>query len=219
MRLISNTAISLDGRTGLADAPRFRVGSRADLARMRALRATVDAVLVGGETFRTWPLALAAVPARPLLMAVLTRSGVLEAAPRWRSDPTVQLVVLGGPDLDVAAHEQAFGADLELCERPSLAWALERLEVRGCERVLLEGGGRLIHDALAEGVLDELHITLCPLVLGGDAPSLVDGPRLPAGLRELELVDMAVVSNEVVLRYVRRTAGECPDTGVGSPDG
>lgn len=207
MRLISNTAISLDGRTGLPDAPRFRVGSRADLARMRALRGSVDAVLVGGATFRAWPLASAAEPPRSLHMAVLTRTGVLAAAPRWRPHSSVQLVVLGGPGLDVAAHERAFGAEVECCERPGLAWALERLAARGCERVLLEGGGRLIHDALAEGVLDELNITLCPLVLGGSAPSLVDGPQLPEGLRELDLVDMAVISNEVVLRYVRRTEG------------
>ncbi len=206
MELISNTAISLDGRTGRHGDPRFRLGSRRDLARMRALRATVDAVLVGGATFRAWPLAYTATPSRPLVQAVLTRRGLLAQAGAFKPHDDVEMVVLGGSALDAAAHAAAFSATVHTTAAPSLGWALDRLAAAGCRRVLLEGGGQLIHRALAEDRLDRLHLTLCPVVLGDAGPGLATGGLLGAAGRRLALEDCARDGDEVILCYRRRCA-------------
>ena len=46
---------------------------------------------------------------------------------------------------------------------------------RGVERLLVEAGGDLLFQFLAADAIDEMYLTLCPLVVGGDAPSLADG--------------------------------------------
>ena len=58
MRVISNTAISLDGRIVTARYDHHALGTPLDRAYMSVLRARSDAVLVGGRTFRNWPLPL-----------------------------------------------------------------------------------------------------------------------------------------------------------------
>jgi riboflavin biosynthesis pyrimidine reductase len=67
-------------------------------------------------------------------------------------------------------------------------WLRREWNVR---RLLCEGGGRLNASLLHAGLVDELHLTICPWVFGGAfAPSLADGPwsaalpdALPAELR------------------------------------
>ena len=58
MKVVSNTAISLDGRINTRERRFAFFGSERDHARMSRLRAEADAVLVGGVTFRNWPHAV-----------------------------------------------------------------------------------------------------------------------------------------------------------------
>lgn len=208
--VLSNTAVSIDGKIATAARARESLGSTEDRRRMRVLRDSVDAVLVGGATFRTWGFPLrgtgAAAPPdrlRPLINAVLTRRGVVDAPHLRFPDSRVTLLVLGGGQVDAARHQAELGAVVEQAPDPSPRWALERLRARGCKRVLVEGGGDLIAQLLAEGLLSELHVTLCPLVVGGvAAPTLADGPGFLVGaLPRLQLLACEPVGDEVFLRY------------------
>lgn len=212
MRVFSNTAASADGRIATSAYDHVRLGTEADLRGMSRLRAQADAVLVGGQTFRNWPLPLVEDPAHldapvhrdhPVLNAVLTRSGVLDASSRRFPDPRVELLVLGGPEVDAEAHAERFGAEVQTTASPSVAWALDQLAARGCESVLIEGGGSLIFQALAADRLDEIHLTLCPWIIGGrGAPTLADGAGFgPRELRRLRLLDCEQLGDELYLRY------------------
>ena len=55
MKVVTNTAVSLDGRINTRERRFTFFGSARDHARMSRLRAGADAVLVGGATFRNWP--------------------------------------------------------------------------------------------------------------------------------------------------------------------
>ena len=69
-----------------------------------------------------------------------------------------------------------------------VAWILERLAARGVERLLVEAGGDLLFQFLAADAIDEMHVTLCPIVVGGDAPTLADGAGFDrADVRRLRL--------------------------------
>ena len=49
-------------------------------------------------------------------------------------------------------------------------------QARGVKRLLCEGGGELNDALFRAGVVDELHLTLCPKVFGGrQAPTIADG--------------------------------------------
>ena len=214
MYVFSNTAVSIDGRIGVRRGAHVTLGSAEDRRRMSLLRAGADAVLVGGQTFRNWPFPLVERPEhrvadarRPILDAVLTRRGLLDARPapgRW-PDPRVRLLVFGPPGLDAAAHRERFGAEVISLDEPDVDAVLDELDRRGCQRVLVEGGGRIIGELLARKRLDALFVTLCPLVIGvPDAPTLAEICG-PPGLRALELLSFERVGDELFLQYRPRS--------------
>jgi riboflavin biosynthesis pyrimidine reductase len=61
--------------------------------------------------------------------------------------------------------------------------ARKELETRGLQRVLCEGGPSLLGAVTAAGCLDELCLTVAPVIVGGDAARIVAGPSADAGLR------------------------------------
>ena len=220
--MIANAAMSVDGKLATAGGHRRSLGSAVDLAWLRALRARVDAVLVGGRTFRTWGMPLvddadAASPwaddelpprvarAAPLWNAVLTRRGVV-GAPRVRGrwpDSRVRLRIIGPPGLDREAHEAELGAEVERLAEPSVQAALDALAARGCGSVVVEGGGDLLAPVVAADRLDELFVTLTPWLVGGaTSPTLLDGPGFgPEQMRVLRLKDVRRADDELFLRY------------------
>ena len=64
-----------------------------------------------------------------------------------------------------------------LSVRPDAAEALAELRERGRRRILCEGGPTLFGRLVAAGLVDELFLTLSP-VLAGDGLSLVEGETL-----------------------------------------
>ncbi|MEO6895783.1 MAG: RibD family protein [Caldimonas sp.] len=207
MKVVTNTAVSLDGRINTRERRFTFFGSARDHARMSRLRAGADAVLVGGATFRNWP--------HPSLPDAGDRSEL--KAPVWN------VVVTGSLDVPLTPEflaERAvrplfvtravsvpggFPAEVEAWPGegdPPVAWIVERLRARGIERLLVEAGGALLFQFLAADAVDEMHLTLCPIVVGGDAPSLVDGAGFDrANVRRLTLVASEVEGDEVFLHY------------------
>jgi len=74
----------------------------------------------------------------------------------------------------------------------------------GVKRLLCEGGGELNAGLFRAGVVNEVYITLCPLILGGrNAPTAADGTNVPK-LSEaipLRLKSMKRVGAELFLVY------------------
>jgi riboflavin biosynthesis pyrimidine reductase len=70
-----------------------------------------------------------------------------------------------------------------------VADAFELLAGRGLRRVLLEGGPRLMSDVVRGGLLDELCLTVSPVLVGGDGPRLLAGPGLAQGMRLAHLLE------------------------------
>jgi 5-amino-6-(5-phosphoribosylamino)uracil reductase len=184
---------------------------------MHLQRLDADAVLVGGATFRTWtlpyvaddgPIARAQAsgvavprevpPGRTWWNVILTRSGPLPTGSRrfW-DDPRVRPLVLSTRPLELPRGENVV--------RPtwSPAEVIEVLVGRGIERLLLEGGGGLLGPFLAEGLVDRLHLTLCPCVLGGDM-GLAGPTRWTAETApRLRLESCETLGDEVFLTYGR----------------
>ena len=81
--------------------------------------------------------------------------------------------------------------------------AFQQLETLGIKRLAILGGGKLVASVLAAGLIDELWLTVCPLILGGvDAPTPVEGKGFLAGLApKLELLAVKQVGGEVFLHY------------------
>lgn len=210
MRVFTNSAISLDGKLGPVSYEHVRLGTDEDLRRMSWLRSQADAVLVGGRTWRAWSLPLiedSSVVSQPrersVINAVLTRSGKGARTGRFFGHPLTRPVFLASQQAELEGLPE--GTPIHRAQgEPTVAWALDVLAQHyGVRSLLVEGGGALIAQLLEAELVDELNVTLCPLVLGGQGgPSLVDGPGFdPDTLRRLELVSHQVVGHEIFLRY------------------
>ena len=78
------------------------------------------------------------------------------------------------------------------------------LRARGIRALLCEGGPTLNRALLAAGLVDELFLTLSPLLAGNkDAPRIVEGDDLPAAAR-LQLEWVLHHDDELYLRYAVR---------------
>jgi riboflavin-specific deaminase-like protein len=207
VKVVSNTAISLDGRINTRERRFTFFGSERDHARMSRLRSVADAVLVGGATFRNWPQPSLpdgadrdALPG-PIWNVVVTRSLDVPLAPEFLAEPAIRpLFITRAASLrpGFAAEVEAWPGDGEI----PVAWIVERLAARGIERLLVEAGGDLLFQFLAADAIDEMHVTLCPIVVGGPAPTLVDGAGFDrADVRRLKLIASEAEGDEVFLHY------------------
>jgi riboflavin-specific deaminase-like protein len=208
MKVVSNTAISLDGRINTREGRFHFFGSARDHARMSRLRVEADAVLVGGATFRNWPHpALPDAADREQLRGrpwnvVITRTLDVPLTPEFLGDRAIRpLFLTRAASLRADFPAEAEGWSGEGTQLP-VAWMLEQLARRGVERLLVEAGGDLLFQFLAADALDEMHVTLCPLLAGGKAPSLVDGAGFDvASLRRLRLLTAEREGDELFLHY------------------
>jgi riboflavin-specific deaminase-like protein len=213
--VFSNLATSIDGKIASRDRGHFYLGTAADRKRMQALRKRADAILMGGATLRSFkgPLRVKGAKASPLNVVV---SGTLRGiSPAWsffRASDTRRLVFTG-PHAPVARRRAiAKFADVFVLDprKPTAPQIVKELERRGVKRLLVEGGGTVMWDFVKARLLDEIHVTLTPWVLGGrDAPTLVDGVGFPAGKAlKFKLVRAKRLGEELYLTY--RRAGGAP---------
>lgn len=86
-----------------------------------------------------------------------------------------------------------------------IAWGIlgQQLWDQGIRSLGILGGGTLLASLLDQKAIDELYLTLCPLILGGaNAPTLVDGfGFLQSEAIVLTLCQSTIVENEVFLHY------------------
>src|SRR5205085_923431 len=111
---------------------------------------------------------------RPMVNAVLTRRGILDAGVerrRWEA-AGAELWIFGSDEIGRGAHE-AIAARVFTASAPSAVWVLDTLAAEGRSNVLVEGGGDVLFQLLAAERLDEMYVTHCPWITGGvGAPSL-----------------------------------------------
>jgi len=207
-----NMIATVDGRAA-RDGRSATIGGDADLELLLELRAVADAVLIGTGTLRAEGYdrlirrkerrerRIAAGLAEDPLAVILSRrfdvpwdAGLFQAPDQ---PVLVYTSVDAGEPPDVPAPVEVVRLDV-----PDLSEMLADLRGRGV-RALLSEGGPTMHGALhAAGAVDELFLTIDPLITGDDEPSIVEGGRLPDSV-ELELLSVDRAGSELFLRYGR----------------
>ncbi len=196
----------VNGRTG-------ELGEEADLEMLLELRALADAVLIGTGTLR--------VEGYARLVGAEERRARREAA-GLSADPTAVLLSRGldlpwdaglfaAPEQPVLVYTSASAegevpetvAPVEIVRLPDATptAALADLRARGVAALLSEGGPTLNSALLGAGLVDELFLTIAPVLTGEpEAIRIVEGDPLPAPLRGRP-VWVLRARGELFLRY------------------
>ena len=179
-----NMAMSADGKIASANRKVTSFGSRADHARLLELRSKADAILAGAGTLNAQP-DITLGPGKkqnhaPIRVVVCGRGQVNSKHKIFRT-PGAPVVVLASEGIlcKRLTELKALADAVYVCGANSVDFkeAFNFLsEKYHTKRILCEGGGKLNDSLFRAGVVDEVNLTICPLILGGkDAPTIADG--------------------------------------------
>ena len=128
-------------------------------------------------------------------MAIVSRSGdipPLLSQPREDSGEVLLITCehAGADTIDLARGTLGEGHVIVAGdENVDLAAAVGSLALRGLRRILCEGGPHLMRDLTASGRLDELCLTIAPLMIAGDHTRITAGASVTANLLPRLLIE------------------------------
>ena len=214
--VLLSVATSVDGYIDDTGPDRLLLSNAEDFDRVDGVRASCDAILIGARTMRR---------DNPRL---LVNSAERRSARRARGLPEypLKVTVTGTGDLDPSLKFWHHGADKlvftvdtavekvranldgladVVSTGPGLDWGLvlDELGRRGVGRLMVEGGGTIHTQLLSEGLADEVHLAVAPLLVGqADAPSFLSPADFPGGsTSRMRLLGSTVIGDVVLLRY------------------
>ena len=202
-------AVTMEGRSG-------GLGDEHDRLAMQVLRTLADVVLVGAGTVRVegygglqvdeadaaWRRGLGLDP-QPRVAVVSSRLDLSPGHPffaRAAERPIVVTRESAPPDRRVALAEVA---DVLVCgdDTVDLGAMIVALAGLGLPQVLCEGGPHLFGSLIEADLVDELCLSLSPLLVAGGAGRIVRGA--PEVERRMRLVHALPAGDLLLLRYAR----------------
>lgn len=202
--IVAQLGQSLDGRIATPSGASKYINGRAALTHLHALRAHVDAVVVGVGT---------AVVDNPQLNVRHVSGSDPDRViidPSGRLKPDLVCLTPGKPRRFVIRAEDAvaghalpdgveeirLGRDDRFVPPQAIIAALA---ARGMRRLLIEGGAVTVSAFIDAGVVDRLHVLVAPILLGSGKPGLVLDPIAQLGDALRPKVEVAVLGDGDVL--------------------
>jgi riboflavin-specific deaminase-like protein len=214
-----NFATSVDGAVSVHGRSAGLSGT-ADKRVFGLLRALCDGLLVGAGTVRREGYRAVRLDERrrawreeqgmPTFPTPVVVSGRLDLDPDQAifADAPVRPIVLTRTDAP-AARRAAVAAVADVVEagtgRVDLTKGLALLRERGLGHLLCEGGPHLFGTLTAADLVDEVCLTVSPLLAGGGAGRITAGPASP--VRRMRLADALAADGSLLLRYRRAEPG------------
>lgn len=218
-----NMAMTADGKIATENRAVSSFGSQRDHDHLLELRATADAVMAGARTVDSANVNLGPGPAK--FRRARLKRGLAEFNLRIIASGS------GSVNPNAAIFQQRFSPILILTTETATPSKLARLrlladEVKvfgkkeidfqkafrwlrqhwGVKRLLCEGGGELNDALFRAGLVDELHLTVCPKIFGGcKAATIADGAGFQqlAEATRLNLKSTRRIGDEIFLQFTR----------------
>lgn len=222
--VLVNMAMTADGKIATANRAVSSFGSARDHETLLQLRATADAVMCGARTAdlndinlgpggkRFQRLRVKRGLAEFNLRIIVSGSGSINPDAEVFKHHFSPIIVLTttrgakrvGKSLLHLANEVISHGKSEIDFAAFLKWLRRERKVK---RLLCEGGGELNDALFRAGLVDELHLTVCPKIFGGrSAPTIADGmgfARLAAAAK-FQIKSSRRIGDEMFLVFARQ---------------
>jgi 5-amino-6-(5-phosphoribosylamino)uracil reductase len=205
-------AMTVDGKIADGNRSAAKFSSSADFRHLEEQVAQADAVLIGAETLRI----------HGTTMRVLDPELIQSRIQRGRSPQPIQIVCSRSGDLNpdlkffrqpvprwlltsAVNEDERFDRVLQIGDAQGINWPQAWLELAslGIDRLCILGGAEIATALWEQDLIDEFHLTICPVILGdAAAPTPCDGKRLKTW-HQLELINHQVIGQEIFLHYQR----------------
>lgn len=218
-----NMAMTADGKIATANRAASSFGSQRDHEHLLELRATADAVMSGARTVDSAPinmgpggakyqrLRLKRGLAEHNLRLIVSGSGSIDPQAEVFKHRFAPIIILTTERASAPARRrlQGLATEVKICGAKEIDFETALRWLRktwGVKRLLCEGGGDLNDALFRAGLVDELHLTVCPKIFGGrTAPTIAEGQgfaTLP-GAANFSLRSARRVGAEMFLVYDR----------------
>ena len=212
--------MSLDGYLG-DQTPRLALSNEADFDRVDEVRASCDAIIVGAVTVRTDNPRLLVrsqarrdertargLPSSPMKITVSETVDFDVDSNFFTAGDTEKLIYTSsGRVRDARARLGPVATIVDGGRRVRMRRLSEDLADRGVGRLMVEGGGVVHTQFLADDLVDELQLVVAPFFVGDSrAPRFVSDGRFPwhAG-RRATLAEVRQIGDVVLMRYALST--------------
>ncbi len=215
--------MSADGKISDVQRSAARFPSNADQHHLEQRLADADATLFGAGTLRAYgTTALIKDPgllekrrqraqsAQPLQI-VCSVSGDLDPNAPFFSQPVPRWLLTTSKGVEPWQMNRRFDRLWIAPTKPDdicFDWQqiLAELTPLGIHHLVVMGGGQLVADLMAADLIDELWLTVCPLIIGGySAPTPCDGHGFSLDKApRFSLISSQVMGDEVFLNYQRQ---------------
>jgi 2,5-diamino-6-(ribosylamino)-4(3H)-pyrimidinone 5'-phosphate reductase len=196
--ILVNAAVSADGKMDSTARKGITISSAADKVRVDRLRASMDAVLVGGRTLLNEdPKLTVRSPAlraeriargleeNPVKVGIVSVANLKLDGPFLTTGPARRLIYTTSRTTpEQIALLENVGAQVFVVggKQVDLPAALASLHDQGIRKLMVEGGGTIIAEFFRLGLVDELILYIAPFIFAGaTAPTLADGSGFMPG--------------------------------------
>ena len=194
-------AVSLDGRIATSSGDSKWITGEAARKTAHRLRASHDAILVGAGTILADDPSLTVRGVRGGSPRRLILDGRLRISPSARAVPGALVFTT-----ESSGHEPFVARGAEVVTLPGqgrieMGALLEAIGRHRLTSVLVEGGGQVHGALLRAGLVDEVHVFVAPIFIGGDGVPLLDGAGAAtmAEVRRLESRTVKRLGDDVLI--------------------
>lgn len=215
MYAIINAAVTLDGKIASITGD-SKISSLIDLKRVHKLRSNVDAIMIGSNT---------AIIDNPMLNVRFHKNSnnptrvIIDGECKIPIDSKIiktakkinTIIAINNKVNSISKIKKLKELNVKIIStkktkfgKVDLKKIFSVLEEMGIQKILIEGGGEINWSCVKLGLVDELRITISPVIIGGkDAKTLMEGTgflKISQGIK-LKLKKIKKYRNDEVVLY------------------